>query len=184
MRSLLLLTGLLLLQPVMASPDVIVNGEPAPLIQWDDLMPEGYGAELMELFDNPELDELDDYSERGMELMQQMMQRLSSAPVVNDMDGRMVSIPGFVVPLEGVGGTVRHFFLVPYYGACIHVPPPPSNQMIDVHFAPGTRDENLYDAILVSGRLTTEVYNHEMGTAGYRLEAYSIQPYEDEPYFE
>ena len=140
-------------------------------------MPEGYGDSLMDLFDNPEFDEIDDYSDRGMELMNDMMQVLSSAPVVEDMDGRMVSIPGFVVPLEGIGGIVRHFFLVPYYGACIHVPPPPSNQIIDVHFEPGTHDDNLYEAILVSGRLTTETYSHDMGSSGYRLEAYSIQPY-------
>lgn len=184
MRKFVLIAGWLLLYPVWAHPDVLVNGEPAPLIQWDDLMPEGYGAGLMELFDSPELDQIDDYSERGMELMRQMMQKLSSAPVVDDMDGRMVSIPGFVVPLDSPGGMVRHFFLVPYYGACIHVPPPPSNQIIDVHFEPGTHDDNLYDAILVSGRLTTETYSHEMGSASYRLEAYSIQPYEALSYFD
>lgn len=184
MRMFVWLAGWLLLCPVWAHADIMVNGEPAPLIEWDELMPEGYGASLMDLFDSPELDQIDDYSERGMELMQQMMQRLSSAPVVNEMDGRMVSIPGFVVPLDSPGGKVRHFFLVPYYGACIHVPPPPSNQIIDVHFEPGTDDDNLYDAILVSGRLTTETYSHEMGTAGYRLEAYSIQPFETSSYFD
>lgn len=184
MRMLVLLVGWLLLHPVIAHPEVMVNGEAAPLIDWDELMPEGYGSELMALFDSPELDEIDDYSERGMELMRQMMQQLSSAPVVSGMDGRMVSIPGFVVPLDSAGGLIRRFFLVPYYGACIHVPPPPSNQIIDVHFEPGTRDDNLYDAILVSGRLSTEVYSHEMGTAGYRLEAYSIQPYEVTSYFQ
>lgn len=147
-------------------------------------MPEGYEDSLLDLFDDPELELIDDYSDRAMELMQQMMQRLSSAPVVNEMDGRMVSIPGFVVPLDNPGGKVRHFLLVPYYGACIHVPPPPSNQIIDVHFEPGTDDDNLYDAILVSGRLTTETYSHDMGTAGYRLEAYSIQPFETSSYFD
>lgn len=178
MRIFLLLAALCLLQPALAEPEIMVNGEPAPIINWDDLMPEGYGDSLVKLFNNSEIDELDDYSDRGMELMNDMMQVLSSAPVVEEMHGRMVSIPGFVVPLEGVGGMVRHFFLVPYYGACIHVPPPPSNQIIDVHFEPGTDDENLYDAILVSGRLTTETYSHDMGSAGYRLEAYSIQPYD------
>lgn len=184
MRMFVWLAGWLLLCPVWAHADIMVNGEPAPLIEWDELMPEGYEDSLLDLFDDPELELIDDYSDRAMELMQQMMQRLSSAPVVNEMDGRMVSIPGFVVPLDSPGGKVRHFFLVPYYGACIHVPPPPSNQIIDVHFEPGTDDDNLYDAILVSGRLTTETYSHDMGTAGYRLEAYSIQPYEASSYFD
>lgn len=184
MRMFVWLAGWLLLCPVWAHADIMVNGEPAPLIEWDELMPEGYEDSLLDLFDDPELELIDDYSDRAMELMQQMMQRLSSAPVVNEMDGRMVSIPGFVVPLDSPGGKVRHFFLVPYYGACIHVPPPPSNQIIDVHFEPGTDDDNLYDAILVSGRLTTETYSHDMGTAGYRLEAYSIQPFETSSYFD
>lgn len=177
-----LASALWLCMPAYA--EVMVNGQPASLIEWESLMPDGYTDGLLELFDNPELDEIDDFSERGIELMQEMMQHLSSAPVVNEMHDRMVSIPGFVVPLDTAGGKVQRFFLVPYYGACIHVPPPPSNQIIDVHFEPGTKDENLYDAILVSGRLTTEVYSHEMGTAGYRLEAYSIQPYEADGYFD
>jgi hypothetical protein len=183
MRQLVLIIALLLMPGLHAGQDIIVNGEAAPEIRWDDLMPADYSLSLETLFDNPEIDALDDYSPRAMELMQELMRRLSSAPVVGDMDGRMVSIPGFVVPLDGVGGKVTQFFLVPYYGACIHVPPPPSNQIIDVHYEPGTGDDNLYDAILVSGRLTTEVYSHEMGTAGYRLEAYSIQPYEASSYF-
>ena len=173
-----LILGLSLLQPLQASDDIIVNGETAAEIRWDDLMPEDYGLSLEELFNSPELDALDDYSPKAQQIMDQMMQTLASAPVVESMDGRMVSIPGFVVPLEGVGDVVDRFFLVPYFGACIHVPPPPSNQIIDVHYQPGTRVESLYDAVLISGRLTTEVFSHEMGTAGYRLEAYRIAPYE------
>jgi len=173
-----LILGLSLLQPLQASDEIIVNGETAAEIRWDDLMPEDYGLSLEELFNSPELDALDDYSPKAQQIMDQMMQTLASAPVVESMDGRMVSIPGFVVPLEGVGDVVDRFFLVPYFGACIHVPPPPSNQIIDVHYQPGTRVESLYDAVLISGRLTTEVFSHEMGTAGYRLEAYRIQPYE------
>lgn len=173
-----LLLGLGLFQPVQAAEEIIVNGEPAPEISWDDLMPEDYSLSLEELFNSPELDLLDDYSPRAQEIMDRMMQTLASAPVVDSMDGRMVSIPGFVVPLEGVGDVVDRFFLVPYFGACIHVPPPPSNQIVDVHYQPGTRIDSLYDAVLISGRLTTQVFSHELGTAGYRLEAYRIQPYE------
>jgi len=162
----------------IAQDVILVNGEAAPEIDWDSLMPADYVLSLEKMYNNPELDSLDDYSDKAQKLFDDMMQTLASAPVVDDMNGRMVSIPGFVVPLEGVGDVVDRFFLVPYFGACIHVPPPPSNQIIDVHYEPGTRVESLYDAVLVSGRLITEVYSHEMGTAGYRLEAYRIQPYE------
>jgi len=162
----------------IAQDVILVNGEAAPEIDWDSLMPADYVLSLENMYNNPELDSLDDYSDKAQKLFDDMMQTLASAPVVDEMNGRMVSVPGFVVPLEGVGDVVDRFFLVPYFGACIHVPPPPSNQIIDVHYEPGTRVESLYDAVLVSGRLTTEVYSHEMGTAGYRLEAYRIQPYE------
>ncbi len=161
-----------------AQDEIIINGEPAPEIDWESLMPASYVQSLEEMFNNPDYINLDDYSDEAQRQFDEMMQTLASAPVVEEMDGKMVSVPGFVVPLEGVGNVVDRFFLVPYFGACIHVPPPPSNQIIDVHYEPGTQVNSLYDAVLISGRLTTEVYSHEMGTAGYRLEAYRIQPYE------
>ena len=105
-----LILGLSLLQPLQANDEIIVNGETAAKIRWDDLMPEDYGLSLEELFNSPELDALDDYSPKAQQIMDQMMQTLASAPVVESMDGRMVSIPGFVVPLEGVGDVVDRFF--------------------------------------------------------------------------
>ncbi|MBA4502366.1 DUF3299 domain-containing protein [Marinobacterium marinum] len=178
MRFFTLLLSLLLFPSLVQADDIQVNGEPAPEVLWESLMPKDYVLTLENMYNNPDLELLDDYSDKAQRLYDEMMQSLSSAPVVDDMNGRMISIPGFVVPLEGEGERVDRFFLVPYFGACIHVPPPPSNQMIDVHYEPGTRVDSLYDAVLVSGRLTTEVFNHEMGTAGYRLEAYRIAPYE------
>ena len=69
---------------------------------------------------------------------------------------------------------------MPYFGACIHVPPPPSNQIIYVRFEPGTKVENLYDAIWVTGKLAIEVTTaHELASSGYSLEAFVIEPYED-----
>lgn len=173
----LMLTAWLSFSAVNAE-EIMVNGEPAPEIDWETLMPEDYVLSLEKMYNNPELESLDDYSDKAQRMYDELMQSLASAPVVDAMNGRMVSIPGFVVPLEGEGQSVDRFFLVPYFGACIHVPPPPSNQIVDVHYEPGTRVESLYDAVLVSGRLTTEVFSHEMGTAGYRLEAYRIEPYE------
>ncbi len=178
MRTLILILATWLSLSAAHAEEIIVNGETAPEIDWETLMPEDYVLSLEKMYNNPDLELLDDYSDRAQRLYDELMQSLASAPVVDAMNGRMVSIPGFVVPLEGEGEQVYRFFLVPYFGACIHVPPPPSNQIVDVHYEPGTRVESLYDAVLVSGRLTTEVFSHEMGTAGYRLEAYRIAPYE------
>ncbi len=178
MRTLTLMLAALLSLASVNAEEILINGEAAPEIDWEALMPDDYVLSLEKMYNNPELDLLDDYSDKAQRLYDELMQSLASAPVVDAMNGRMVSIPGFVVPLEGEGDQIDRFFLVPYFGACIHVPPPPSNQIVDVHYEPGTRVDSLYDAVLISGRLTTEVFSHEMGTAGYRLEAYRIEPYE------
>ena len=161
-----------------------LTAQAAEELSWDDLIPPEV-REVMEMaplvYDLADMaDGLSDEDFDGP-----LVQIERSAPVVAKLDGREVKLPGYIVPLGFTAeGEVNEFLLVPYFGACIHVPPPPSNQIIDVHFEPGTDDDNLYDAILVSGRLTTETYSHDMGTAGYRLEAYSIQPFETSSYFD
>lgn len=154
-----------------------INGKEVVVTEWDALMPPDFS--LQSLFDVSQFADLDDYDPMAQIKLKAMMEALSSAPVEESMDGRMIKIPGFVVPLVEEGLRVTEFFLVPYFGACIHVPPPPSNQMIHVTFEPGTDVENLYDAIWVSGELKVGTVAHEMGTSGYTMEAYQIEPYEE-----
>lgn len=158
-----------------------LNGEPVREVTWDELMPADYNLTFEDLYgtsaDN--LDALDDVDPQAQSMLDHMQQVLASAPVVEALDGSMIRIPGFVVPLSGEDQRIDRFFLVPYFGACIHAPPPPSNQIIDTHFEPGTRIENLYDAVWVTGRLRVETWRHELGTSGYRLEAFQIEPYEE-----
>jgi len=158
-----------------------VNGNKAEEITWDDLMPADYTLSYEDLYGtDTDINNLDDYDSGAQTMLDHMQQVLSSAPVVEEMDGRMVRIPGFVVPLGGEDQRIDHFFLVPYFGACIHTPPPPSNQIIDTHFEPGTRLESLYDAVWITGKLTVERFTTDLGTAGYRLEAFQIEPYEED----
>ncbi|MGB0662429.1 MAG: DUF3299 domain-containing protein [Pontibacterium sp.] len=158
-----------------------VNGEPVTQLDWSALMPEDYS--LDSLFDDQQeqLANIDDYSNEAMLLMDEMMAKLQSAPIVPEMDGKMVRIPGFVVPVQGDGETIKTFFLVPYFGACLHLPPPPSNQIVYVNFEPGTSIDNLYDAIWVTGKLTIENTHNDLASSGYSLEAYVIEPYEAPP---
>jgi hypothetical protein len=60
------------------------------------------------------------------EALKRILAEWDRAPVVEEFDGQLVRIPGFVVPLESDGKTISEFLLVPYFGACVHVPPPPS----------------------------------------------------------
>ena len=51
--------------------------------------------------------------------------RMARATATDDnLDGKSVRIPGYVLPLEFEDTGVTAFLLVPYVGACIHAPPP------------------------------------------------------------
>jgi hypothetical protein len=103
-------------------------------------------------------------------------QALVSANVVPEMDNQAIKIPGFIVPLEfNEDETVTQFFLVPYFGACIHQPPPPPNQIIFVNYPKGLTLESLYDPFWISGILSTSVIQNDMATAAYTME---VQHYE------
>lgn len=100
-----------------------------------------------------------------------------SAAVNPALDRHAVSLSGYAVPLEGDGQTVTAFLLVPFFGACIHVPPPPTNQVVFVQIPGGVPADALWDAIKVSGRLRVEDAHSDLANAGYRLEADAVIPY-------
>ncbi len=87
------------------------------------------------------------------------MQQSTVGSVRQELNGSQVKIPGFVVPLEGDEEKITEFLLVPYFGACIHVPPPPPNQIIYVKFPQGAPIQQLWDVIYVIGTLKTETFN-------------------------
>ncbi|GGO79691.1 hypothetical protein GCM10011348_14590 [Marinobacterium nitratireducens] len=162
--------------PFLNAADVL-NGRAVETIDWEALMPPNFSFD--QVYGSDDLSSLDDFDPAAQRKLDEMMQALSSAPVVASLDGRMVRLPGFVVPVEGEGQRVTSFFLVPWFGACIHTPPPPSNQIVYAHFEPGTELQNLYDAVWVTGVLRVETFSHELASAGYRLDAYRIEPYEE-----
>ncbi|SHO54842.1 DUF3299 domain-containing protein [Vibrio quintilis] len=97
-----------------------------------------------------------------------------------ELNGSFVKIPGFVIPLEGDENTVTEFLLVPYFGACIHVPPPPPNQIIDVKFPKGAPVQELWDVVYVIGKLKTEFVSSDVADSGYVIEGIRIEMYEDQ----
>ncbi|MBA2126769.1 DUF3299 domain-containing protein [Hyphomicrobium methylovorum] len=96
--------------------------------------------------------------------------------VVADLDGKSVSIGGYVVPLDFDATTVKEFLLVPFVGACIHVPPPPANQIIYVKSDKGFEVGGMFDPVTVTGKLTTAVASTGLADAGYTIAADSVQP--------
>ncbi len=83
------------------------------------------------------------------------------------------------MPLEvGEDGRTTEFLLVPYYGACIHVPPPPSNQIVHVVSEIGIKVEELYQPYWIEGPMRVQSSSSELADAGYQMEAEKIYAYE------
>ena len=110
----------------------------------------------------------------------------NKSKLVQDLDGKNVRIPGYVLPTEFSGDKVVEFLLVPYVGACVHTPPPPANQMVHVKVDEGFTSEGLFAPVWVTGQITTAMSTQSLslndGTteveAGYQISASDITPYE------
>src|SRR6185437_12476602 len=88
------------------------------------------------------------------------------------LDGATVRPPGFIIPLDARrDGVLDEFLLVPYFGACIHVPPPPPNQLVYVRMARRTTLQSPYDAYWITGKLHLQTTTTHLGSAAYELRA-------------
>ncbi len=166
-------------------------------LSWDDLLPVGEEAELSrqqrEFYAdlNSKLSGLRqqtladaarqggyDQIEEGSSL--DYMPQLGTFNVVAELDEERVRIPGFIVPLQSDGiEKYTEFLLVPYFGACIHLPPPPPNQVVYVTSAVPVNIERLAEAFFVEGRLTTRRQDTEFGNSAYSLELDTIMFYDE-----
>ncbi|CAD2223298.1 conserved exported hypothetical protein [Pseudoalteromonas sp. 3J6] len=155
---------LMLLSAVLISFASIAN--PPKEIFWEDLIPQGH----------VQIDSQAQANHEGSE--QNWVQPDLDAPVVKALDGQSVSLPGFVVPLEGDSELITEFLLVPYFGACIHVPPPPPNQLVHVTIKGGVPIDSLYDAIVVTGVIKTQTWSGEIAQVGYQMQAVGVAPFE------
>jgi hypothetical protein len=100
--------------------------------------------------------------------------------VTQELDGKMVSIAGFMVPLEDDAQKVSEFLLVPFAGACIHVPPPPPNQMVYVKMNANTTTRVTFnDPILVTGRLNISTVDSPYGDVSYNMINVTVKPYQE-----
>ena len=99
--------------------------------------------------------------------------------VNQDLDQALVRLPGFIVPLGAPkNGLVRDFYLVPYIGEDIHVPPPPSNQMVYVRSPTGVAAEAVHEAYWVTGKMRVETRTTPLGTSAYSLVANKVEQYQ------
>ncbi|MFC3615773.1 DUF3299 domain-containing protein [Lutimaribacter marinistellae] len=92
-----------------------------------------------------------------------------------ELDGALVRLPGYLLPLELTAAGVTSFVLVPYVGACIHVPPPPPNQLVFVEAQKPWPNGSLWEPILVTGRLTAQMQSTAVAEIGHSLSATDIE---------
>ena len=157
-------------------------------VEWTQLMPEEDLAALLNppdylagIEDGSQEDSVEAFGNQEFdnETTNRFQQALTSTQVVKTFENKPIRIPGFIVPLESSESKmVTEFFIVPYFGACIHMPPPPPNQIIYVSVEEGVELESLYDPFWFEGTLAIDTTENAMGTAAYRLEHVNVQPYE------
>lgn len=108
-----------------------------------------------------------------------VMPQLGTFNVVKELDGLRVRIPGFILPLEySASGKITEFLLVPYFGACIHTPPPPPNQIVYVTSEKPVSLGNQWDAIWATGVLRAKSKINDLGDAAYTLEIETWEVYD------
>jgi hypothetical protein len=143
---------------------------------WDELMPKGWDP-MGGIKRPPGLGLMNDADPRVLEMMRELREIWDTAPTRDDLDGKPFRLSGYVVPLEQVKGELKEFLLVPYFGACIHTPPPPANQVVHVFPAKGQKGLRSMDVVTVQGSLRSVRGDSALGASGYRMDAAAVEAY-------
>lgn len=153
MRVLPLITALLLLTatPLMAADQAVRE------LDWLELMPKDEVDSLME---TPAVTHEGSFKQV----------QTGSFRAIKELNGLKVKIAGYIVPVEVDGDSqMSEFFIVPYFGACIHVPPPPPNQIILARLAKPIPVTEIYDAYWIEGTLNVEQIKNDIAASAYTL---------------
>ncbi len=166
----------------LASTQYMIDDVAYQEIMWEALVPADYTAAAIMAKYEDQLAQISDGSPEATDLYSKMQAEFNSAPVNQTMDGSSVRLPGFIAPLEYTDDLITEFLLVPYFGACIHVPPPPANQTVLVKLSEGQgiKIEDSYEPFWVMGQLTAEGATTELAEAGYYIESALVEPYSDQ----
>ncbi len=184
----------LILCLALAMPVLSVSADNYKTLEWTDLMPQSDLDALMNgpeiTHDTPEIPLDSQISNQVRQAIEQAadsayQKALVSTDVRPELNETKVRIPGFMVPLEfNDKQQVTEFFVVPYFGACIHVPPPPPNQLIHVVYPKGFKLEDLYMPFWFQGVLNTSLFSKDVGTgkavSAYSMQVATIEDYEEE----
>ncbi|MEM9600322.1 MAG: DUF3299 domain-containing protein [Pseudomonadota bacterium] len=171
-------------------------------LAWEDLMPEGEEERLEELYEafyrefearlmaqqsnlsSTLSNDQDSNSELALSMIAEgsdmdTMEQIGTFNVVEELDGMKIRLPGYIVPLDfSAKAEHKEFLLVPYFGACLHSPPPPPNQIVFVTAEPAAKIPDIYDPVWLEGTLSTGRFDSELGNSAYELSLSLLEPYE------
>ncbi|MDP2506413.1 MULTISPECIES: DUF3299 domain-containing protein [unclassified Oceanobacter] len=182
--------------PASATPVVQAVSQELREVEWIDLLPEDDLAALMDrpaildgIVEGSAADDMasglasqitSDTSLEDAAQMQRYQAALESTRTRAELNGVRVRIPGFIVPINfDDQQRVIEFFLVPFFGACIHVPPPPPNQIVHVEVEDGFVLESIYDPVWLEGVLFLEQNVNGLGQSAYSLQLEKRELYYD-----
>ena len=146
-----------------------------PEIGWDALIPKGWDPSAE--FKGLDFSRLQDADPRAMEALEKIKAVWDNAPAEPALNGRQGRIAGFALPLEKKGDKVTEFLIVPYFGACIHTPPPPANQIIHAKSRKPLSGVTMMTPLWVYGTFSVQRASTDWGVAGYRLQVDRVAPY-------
>ncbi len=140
-------------------------------IEWDDLIAPGFtDQDISDRFDE-RMAEVEPGSPEADKVFEELQAEYDNQPINPEIAGNDIQLAGFVAPITYIDDIITEFLLVPYFGACIHVPPPPVNQTVMVSLQPGDglTVEESWGPVWVTGTLTLDGTETEIGTAGYSI---------------
>ena len=136
-------------------------------ITWDELIPAG--LPYPEIVGEGIIDEVNDTWQPVFDE--------NATKLNDDLNGIYIKMPGFIIPIELSTEGVTSFVLVPYIGACIHTPPPPPNQLVFVTSEIPWPNDDLWEAVWVTGKIQHELQSTEVAQTGYTLIANQMEIY-------
>lgn len=145
-------------------------------ISWDELVPKDWDP--MKSFNKMgSAGGMSDFDPRTLKLYERLREVWDNAPTVTALAGQAIKLAGYLVPLDEAKDGIREFLLVPYFGACIHTPPPPANQIVYVRTQAPVKGMHTMDAVWVSGTLGIDRSDSTMGVSGYTMIASRVTVY-------
>lgn len=181
---------------VEAAPKPVWNPDRSiEVLTWEDLLPEGEEEELAKLYDEfySNLDKMilgqqfqltapsgsQDVNRITEGSSLDYMPQLGTFNTVADLNNLTVRLPGFIVPLDFRSDKkYREFLLVPYFGACLHTPPPPPNQIVYVRTETPVTVADIWSPVWVEGKMHTQRHENDVGSAAYTLSLSKMTPYD------